>query len=75
MIATTADRSHEKMSPYRSLVQYAGFNIHVVHHFFPTVDHSKLYECNEILLQYCKEKGIKMAVNGMAKCNKKMLDL
>ena len=33
-----------------SFVFMAGFNIHTIHHFFPTIDHSMLPKVNHILI-------------------------
>ncbi len=75
MIATTADTNHSKISQFLSLALYSGFNIHVLHHLFPTIDHSKLYECNRVFVQYCREKGLKVLVTDMLECNKNMYKL
>ena len=37
-----------------SFVFLAGFNLHTIHHFFPTADHSILPKINKILIEVCK---------------------
>lgn len=52
-IATTCDTCHSDISAYTSLVLYAGFNVHALHHLFPTIDHRMLPQCNRIFVDYC----------------------
>lgn len=42
-----------------SYMLLAGFNVHVVHHFFPSADHHILPKLREILLEVCQERGVK----------------
>lgn len=73
-VATTSDLSHEATG-LESLVRYVGFNIHVAHHLFPTIDHNMLPQCNRIVNQFCQEKGIKIAINGQSACDLKLMKL
>ena len=70
-VATTSDMDHE-VGGLQSLIRFVGFNIHVAHHLFPTIDHNKLKGVNGIVLQFCREKGIKIAVNSQFECDKKL---
>lgn len=44
---------------FLSFMIVSGFNIHVVHHMFPTIDNSSLWKVDEILNQVCKERNLK----------------
>jgi fatty acid desaturase len=48
-IASTTDFAHNA-GAYESLLLYSGFNVHIIHHLFPTIDHNKLPACNKIFL-------------------------
>lgn len=48
-MASTSD-VNPKVTGIPSFVFLAGFNLHTIHHFFPTADHSILPKMNEILV-------------------------
>ena len=39
-------------------ILFGGFNDHILHHLFPTIDRSCLPELRTILMMGCKEFGI-----------------
>ena len=51
---TTIDHSTD-YSLFWSFYLFAGFNNHIAHHLFPTVDHSRLPEIKEIIISTAKE--------------------
>ena len=53
-----------------SYIFLAGFNIHVIHHLFPTADHHMLPKLKEILVEECRERGIKYTENTRWSCVK-----
>jgi fatty acid desaturase len=52
-VASTSD-VNPSVTGIFSYMFLAGFNLHAIHHFFPTADHSILPRLNEILIQVCK---------------------
>jgi fatty acid desaturase len=73
-VMSSAD-TDQKSTGYHSLLIYTGFNIHVAHHFFPTIDHEHLWKVQEILEEVCRKRGIKLFSNSMIECNKKISKL
>jgi fatty acid desaturase len=41
-----------------SFMFFTGFNIHIAHHLFPTVDHSKLPLVNQVLQEVLQKRGL-----------------
>jgi fatty acid desaturase len=41
-------------NPFVSFLFFSGFNIHIAHHLFPTIDHSKLPLVNKIVVEELK---------------------
>ena len=60
---------------YGSFLKYTGFNIHTIHHLFPTIDHDHLQKADKVLREVCKEKGIKLFENDFLTCNRKIYRL
>lgn len=61
-LATTAE-TLPQLDGYASLLLFGGFNIHVIHHFFPTIDHQHLRKADQVLREVCREKGRKLFEN------------
>ena len=57
-MATTCDTTTE-LGGMLSYMFFAGFNIHSVHHLFPTADHSQFPKILPLVVETCKEFGIK----------------
>ena len=70
-VMATAEMNRKAVG-YKSLLFYAGFNIHNVHHFFPTVDHEHLKKVDEILREVCRERGIKVFRTELLECRRKV---
>lgn len=54
-IVYTAHDHDVNLPSFLSFLIYGGFNDHIVHHLFPTMDKCHFYKCREIILQTIKE--------------------
>lgn len=57
IVASTSDHS-VSCGLLRSFYCFAGLNYHILHHLFPTVDHSRLKELNTVFLETLAEFNI-----------------
>ena len=57
IVQATSDHS-TRCGLFRSFYCYAGLNYHVLHHLFPTVDHSRLKRLDGVFRQTCKEFNV-----------------
>jgi len=56
ILLTTTEHSLGNL--YLNFLLFAGLNDHVIHHLFPTIDHSRFDEIRDIFIQTKKEFGI-----------------
>lgn len=45
-VSTTTDFETWTTNAFESIIIYSSFNMHVIHHLFPSIDHCKLPACN-----------------------------
>ena len=57
MMLTTRDHDR-KLPTFLSLLLFQGFNQHVFHHWFPTVDKSQFYRLDHIIDETVREFGL-----------------
>ena len=43
---------------FLSFMIMSGFNIHTVHHMFPTIDNQHLWKAHEVLMEVCDERKL-----------------
>lgn len=46
------------LNAFVSFLFFSGFNIHIAHHLFPTIDHSRLPLANAVVQEVLRERGL-----------------
>ena len=52
------DATNDVDKSFSTLIRYSTLGDHLLHHLFPTVDHSKLHHLYPAFWQTCKEFGV-----------------